>query len=334
MSFLRLCHLRCTTFITRLIASPFSTATSRKVPLLYKPDTATDQNDAVATKTTTLQLLSWGRGSSGQLGGGIEEIRLYPTPLANLLVPSSSFALSPTPGRISLPRSSKNDVNGDSGSLTEVGISCGLFHSSLVVDGKLWIWGKGDGGRLGFGHENSAFVPTLNPHLDSVKSVALGGLHSAVLTSQGDVFTWGYGGFGALGHSVYHRELFPRLVEGSWSGKIGHIATSGTHTAAITESGKLYTWGRDEGDGRLGLGPGRGPNEGGGLSIPSQVKALPVPVAAVSCGGFFTVALTVDGKIWNWGGEGISYFIIFVLLNTTQHCNYFYYIEKVITTPP
>lgn len=47
----------------------------------------------------------------------------------------------------------------------------------------------------------------------------------------------GYGGFGALGHSVYHRELLPRMVEGSWSRKISHIATSGTHTAAITESG-------------------------------------------------------------------------------------------------
>lgn len=50
----------------------------------------------------------------------------------------------------------------------------------------------------------------------------------------------GYGGFGALGHSVYHRELFPRLVEGSWNGKMQHIATSGAHTAAITESGFFF----------------------------------------------------------------------------------------------
>lgn len=191
MSFLRLRHRRCTTLLTHHIAFSTTTATSRKVPVLYKPDTVsvTDQNDALPT--TPLQLLSWGRGASGQLGGGIEEIRLYPTPVADLLVPSSSFTLSPTPGRsCSVPTSSKSDVNGDSGSLVEVGISCGLFHSSLVVDGKLWIWGKGDGGRLGFGHENPAFVPTLNPHFDSVKSVALGGLHSAVLTSQGEVFTW------------------------------------------------------------------------------------------------------------------------------------------------
>ncbi|KAK9285641.1 hypothetical protein L1049_024839 [Liquidambar formosana] len=161
----------------------------------------------------------------------------------------------------------------------------------------------GDGGRLGLGHENPAFVPTLNPNLDCVQSIALGGLHSVALDSLGQVFTWGYGGFGALGHSVYHRELFPRLVEGSWNGKIHHIATSGTHTAVITESGELYTWGRDEGDGRLGLGPGRGPNEGGGLSIPSHVKALPMPVAAVSCGGFFTMVLTAEGQLWNWGAN-------------------------------
>ncbi|KAK9143164.1 hypothetical protein Syun_012564 [Stephania yunnanensis] len=32
-----------------------------------------------------------------------------------------------------------------------------------------------------------------------------------------------------------------------------------------TGGGELYMWGRDEGDGRLGLGAGSGPNEGGGL---------------------------------------------------------------------
>ncbi|KAJ0011242.1 hypothetical protein Pint_32812 [Pistacia integerrima] len=56
--------------------------------------------------------------------------------------------------------------------------------------------------------------------------VPFGGVHSVALTSLGKIFSWG---FGAVGHSVYHRELFPRLVEGSWNGKIRHIATSGTH---------------------------------------------------------------------------------------------------------
>uniref|UniRef100_A0A0E0BHD6 Hydroxyproline O-arabinosyltransferase-like domain-containing protein n=1 Tax=Oryza glumipatula TaxID=40148 RepID=A0A0E0BHD6_9ORYZ len=111
----------------------------------------------------------------------------------------------------------------------------------------------------------------------------------------------GYGGFGALGHYVYHRELLPRKVNGPWEGKISHIATSGAHTAAITDSGELYTWGCDEGDGRLGLGSGGGPGEAGSLSVPSKVNALPVQVAAVACGGFFTMALTPDGQLWSWG---------------------------------
>lgn len=48
----------------------------------------------------------------------------------------------------------------------------------------------------------------------------------------------GYGGFGALGHSVYHRELLPRVVNGSWKGHVSHLATSGAHTAALTDSGQ------------------------------------------------------------------------------------------------
>ncbi|KAK9131615.1 hypothetical protein Scep_011143 [Stephania cephalantha] len=273
----------------------FSSSSSAKAPLLWQPKEAHGDGAAAAA-----QILSWGRGAAGQLGGGIEEIRLYPTPLASLILPSN-FRLSPTPGRRAAAQSPIPISN--SSAVVEANISCGLFHSALLVDGQVWIWGKGDGGRLGFGHENPVFVPTLNSNVESVRSIALGGLHTAAVTDDGNVFTWGYGGFGALGHRVYHRELVPKKVEEAWSGKICQIATSGTHTAAVTDSGELYMWGRDEGDGRLGLGAGRGPNEGGGLSIPSKVNALPASVAAVSCGGFFTMAITEDGKLWNWGAN-------------------------------
>lgn len=80
-----------------------------------------------------------------------------------------------------------------------------------------------------------------------------------------------------------------------------------THLVPILDTGEVYTWGREEGDGRLGLGPGRGPNEGGGLSIPCKVKALPVPMATASCGGFFTMVLTEEGQIWNWGGKNDAF---------------------------
>lgn len=82
-----------------------------------------------------------------------------------------------------------------------------------------------------------------------------------------------------------------------------------TDVGFVLDIGELYIWGRDEGDGRLGLGPGRGPDHAGGLSIPSRVKELPYPVAAVSCGGFFTMALTEDGQLWNWGGNCLIHMI-------------------------
>lgn len=46
-------------------------------------------------------------------------------------------------------------------------------------------------------------------------------------------------------------------------------------------------WGREEGDGRLGFGLGRGLNEGGGFSVFLKVKVLLVFVVFVFCGGFF-----------------------------------------------
>ncbi|KAK3006183.1 hypothetical protein RJ639_015799 [Escallonia herrerae] len=159
-----------------------SASHNRKVPLIYK------YTAAAPTDTLILQLYTWDRGASGQLGGGIEEIRLYPAPIASLLLPSSFRLSSPIPGRLPLSTPPPNHYG--TAAAVEVGISCGLFHSALLVDGKLWIWGKGDGGRLGFGHENPAFVPTLNPNLDSIRSIALGGLHSVALDSLGQVFTW------------------------------------------------------------------------------------------------------------------------------------------------
>lgn len=156
-------------------ASSSYSSSSNKVPILY-----TDESDS----GERYELYSWGRGASGQLGGGIEEIRIYPTPVASLHLNPASFRHSPIPGRLMKPAIEDSDKR------VEVSVSCGLFHSGLLIDGKLWIWGKGDGGRLGFGHENAAFVPNLNPNLSPLKSVALGGVHSIALDTLGDVFSW------------------------------------------------------------------------------------------------------------------------------------------------
>ncbi|KAK9128274.1 hypothetical protein Syun_017071 [Stephania yunnanensis] len=70
---------------------------------------------------------------------------------------------------------------------------------------------------------------------------------------------------------------------------------------------ELYMWGRDEGDGRLGLGASRGPNEGGGLrNLTPKLMHCLASASTISCGGFFTMAITEDGKLWNWGGQRLN----------------------------
>lgn len=160
-----------------------------------------------------LELWMWGRGEAGQLGLSEENTERSPSPMRSMSLPKD-FRLSPMAGLLLPPpkpqpyqvRSKEphplevaastglkwsRNYSGVSmgGGIEEVGIACGLFHSCLWKNGDLWLWGKGDGGRLGTGSEVSLYSPYLNPSLSGVKSVALGGLHSAVITGEGDVYT-------------------------------------------------------------------------------------------------------------------------------------------------
>ncbi|KAH7841327.1 hypothetical protein Vadar_028454 [Vaccinium darrowii] len=66
--------------------------------------------------------------------------------------------------------------------------------------------------------------------------MTLGRLHFVALKSLGQVLTWGYGGFGALEHSAKENCLLDWGKAHGRDAEVRQTATSGTHTAAITES--------------------------------------------------------------------------------------------------
>jgi len=80
-----------------------------------------------------------------------------------------------------------------------------------------------------------------------VIGTSAGGLHTAVWTEAGELFTFGYGSHGRLGHGGTQSELVPRLVEALVGKKVIGVS-SGLHTAVWTEAGELFTFG----DGKLG----------------------------------------------------------------------------------
>ncbi|KAI5066009.1 hypothetical protein GOP47_0018633 [Adiantum capillus-veneris] len=279
-----------------------------------------------------LEVWAWGKGDAGQLGA--EDDRNHETPhLIARIDPPPNLHLAHMQGLsrhtplsqlfpaldsiLSYCHTDKDSVSQQDGSLLQhktatdstsppasLGISCGLFHSALLVDGELWTWGKGEAGRLGLGSEHPKYTPTSNPYLEDVQNVALGGLHSAATTKDGFLYTWGFGGFGALGHGRYKAEFLPRrlLLSEDEDVRVTYVAGGGSHSAAISSSGDLYTWGRDEGEGRLGHGEDLVTDEGA-FNVPLQAILMPEPVVSVSCGGFFTMALAAEGKVWNWGGN-------------------------------
>ncbi|XP_026481647.1 E3 ubiquitin-protein ligase HERC2-like [Ctenocephalides felis] len=180
-----------------------------------------------------------------------------------------------------------------------VGGSKSLFVISQ--HGKLYACGEGTNGRLGMGHTNNVCqprpVPFLAQHVIRKVAVHSGGKHAMALTLDGKVFSWGEGEDGKLGHGNRLTLEKPRLIESLKNKRIRDIACGSSHSAAITSSGELYTWGLGE-YGRLGHG------DNCTQVKPKLVKALSGHrVVQIACGSrdAQTLCLTDQGLVFSWG---------------------------------
>ena len=72
------------------------------------------------------------------------------------------------------------------------------------------------------------------------------GFHTACLTDNGELYTWGEGKFGRLGHSTESNCHTPRLVETMLGKNPRQVSCGGFHSAVVTEDGRLYTFGGGE----------------------------------------------------------------------------------------
>lgn len=128
---------------------------------------------------------------------------------------------------------------------------------AVTPDGKLFATGYGAGGRLGIGGMDSVSTPLLVESLQHVfiKKVAVnsGGKHCLALTGEGEVYSWGEGEDGKLGHGNRHNCDRPKLIEALSGVGVVDIACGSAHSACITAAGHVMTWGKGR-YGRLGHG--------------------------------------------------------------------------------
>ena len=69
-----------------------------------------------------------------------------------------------------------------------------------------------------------------------------GSYHTAAVTPTGDLYTWGRGCWGRLGHGNNEKEDKPKHVTSLIGKKVVHVQCGNIHTAVVTSDGDLYTW--------------------------------------------------------------------------------------------
>ncbi|NXJ63910.1 RPGR regulator, partial [Rostratula benghalensis] len=164
-------------------------------------------------------------------------------------------------------------------------VSCGYYHSALITgDGELYTFGEPENGKLGLLPEqlknNRVPQPVLGI-MEKVNKVACGGEHTVVLTET-DVYTFGLGQYGQLGHGTFIFETsVPKSVKHLRRHKISNITCGENHTAVIAENGLMFTFG-DGRHGKLGLGEENFTNQ---FDPTLCYNFLRFTVLLVACGG-------------------------------------------------
>ncbi|NXO09774.1 HERC5 ligase, partial [Oriolus oriolus] len=106
-------------------------------------------------------------------------------------------------------------------------IAAGGAHSTAVsLSGAVYSWGKNSFGQLGLGDTKDRGCPSYVGALEHWKTVFIscGADHTAVLSKEGLVCTFGAGGSGQLGHNSTQNELLPRVVAELWGARVSRIA--------------------------------------------------------------------------------------------------------------
>ena len=140
----------------------------------------------------------------------------------------------------------------------------GVDHGLIITDdGGLFSYGRGDYGELGHGDRHSSYRRARRVALaHRVADAKVGQFFSAALTDTGDVYTWGQGFYGKLGHGDEYPDedvdeaggeccLLPQRVQGL--PPVAEIALGSCHALARLRNGELLAWGCNDA-GQLGQG--------------------------------------------------------------------------------
>lgn len=288
-----------------------------------------DGNDVVLLWRDT-QILGWGRNQQSELGNGGSTFSQTPTRIDQFgamngrrvtqITGGSGFSIALcADGSVLATGTNEHGQIGDgttqdksswvnitnSGVLSGrrvISISSGEFHTvALCSDNTLAAWGWN-----GFYQLGSASAPGLVPSAVSrtsalsgktIVAVAAGNLHTLVLTSENQVYAWGYNGYGSLGDGTTSSSYEPVLVQNLSGENIIQIS-AGYHSAALSNNGRLFMWGHNF-YGALGTGDTTQYIQPQNVSNYGALFGR--TISSVQAGAFSTQVICTDGRVVGWG---------------------------------
>ncbi|KAF3940090.1 Alsin [Dactylella cylindrospora] len=206
-----------------------------------------------------------------------------------------------------------------------VGISAGVDHIlALSSTGTVFAWGNGQQYQLGRRVIERTRMNGLVPRefgLKKIVAIGAGSYHSFAVDVTGKVWAWGLNQYGQCGIDQEGKTgedgvavPKPTIVKSLSKYKIVQITGGEHHSAAVTDDGKLLTWGRLDAN-QLGIKPEDFKSESTVydehgkprfITEPTVVPGLP-PIARVACGTHHNIALDVNGRAYSWGfGENFQ----------------------------
>uniref|UniRef100_A0A672NR48 RCC1 and BTB domain containing protein 2 n=2 Tax=Sinocyclocheilus grahami TaxID=75366 RepID=A0A672NR48_SINGR len=194
-----------------------------------------------------------------------------------------------------------------------------------TADGEVYAWGHNGYSQLGNGTTNHGLTPALvstNLISKRVTEVACGSHHTIALTTEGEVYAWGYNNSGQVGSGSTANQPTPRRVSSCLQNKVvvniacgqlcsmavldnGEVACGYAHTLALTDEGFVYSWGANS-YGQLGTG------NKSNQAVPTLInmdKERIVEVAACHT-SHTSAAKTQSGQVLMWGqcrGQAVAY---------------------------
>ncbi|KAL3868352.1 hypothetical protein ACJMK2_041166 [Sinanodonta woodiana] len=190
----------------------------------------------VLAVTNENEVFAWGRGDNGRLGLGNQESYTKPMPVP---VPDDLHPCS-----------------------VHCGVDCSML---LTLDNKLLCCGSNrynkccldeinaDGICTKSVEEVHTFTQVNSPPIGNnlIKGVAMGTSHTAVVSVDGQCFTFGANQFGQLGYQTDFNSKQGQMVKALQMYRIVRVACGDTFTVAVSEDGEIFSWGKSA-RGRLG----------------------------------------------------------------------------------